>query len=99
MVDVFIAFNIRILCFWIKMKSLLISLPLILAATFAGAAEYKLTFHHFFSPREPAQTMMLRPWADEVEKLSKGKVKINIAPGMTLGGKPSELSSRFKKAE
>ena len=35
--------------------------------------------------------MMLRPWADEVEKLSNGKVKINIAPGMSLGGRPSEL--------
>ena len=43
-----------------------------------GAAEFTLTLHHFFSPKEPAQTMMLRPWADEVEQLSKGKVKINI---------------------
>ena len=91
MVDVLIAFNIRILSYWIKMKSLLISLPFIIAATFASAAEYKMTLHHFFSLREPAQTKMLRPWADEVEKLSKGKVKINIAPRMTLGGKPSEL--------
>ena len=73
------------------MKALLLSFAFILAATFAGAAEYKLTLHHFFSPNEPAQTMMLRPWADEVEKLSNGKVKINIAPGMSLGGRPSEL--------
>ena len=73
------------------MRALLLSLAFILAATFAGAAEYKLTLHHFFSPNEPAQTMMLRPWADEVEKLSNGKVKINIAPGMSLGGRPSEL--------
>ena len=73
------------------MKALLFSISFILAASLAGAAEYKLTLHHFFSPREPAQTMMLRPWADEVEKLSKGKVKINIAPGMSLGGRPSEL--------
>ena len=50
------------------------------------AAEFTLTLHHFFSPKEPAQTMMLRPWADEVEQLSKGKVKINIAHRMTLGG-------------
>ena len=78
------------------MKSLLISLPFILAATFAGAAEYDLILHHFFSPKEPAQTKMLRPWADEVEKLSNGKVKIRIAPGMSLGGKPSELVSQVK---
>ncbi|MEC7221566.1 MAG: TRAP transporter substrate-binding protein [SAR324 cluster bacterium] len=73
------------------MRSLFIFVSLMTLVNFANAAEYKLTLHHFFSPREPAQTMMLRPWADEVEKLSKGKVKINIAPGMTLGGKPSEL--------
>ena len=73
------------------MRSLFIFVSLIALVNFVNAAEYKLTLHHFFSPREPAQTMMLRPWADEVEKLSKGKLKINIAPGMTLGGKPSEL--------
>ncbi len=48
--------------------------------------EFTLTLHHFFSPKEPAQTKMLEPWADEVEQLSKGKVKINIAPGMSLEG-------------
>tara|TARA_B100000575_G_C23113948_1_gene643759 strand:- start:85 stop:1104 length:1020 start_codon:yes stop_codon:yes gene_type:complete len=73
------------------MRSLFIFVSLIALVNFVNAAEYKLTLHHFFSPREPAQTMMLRPWADEVEKLSKGKVKINIAARMTLGGKPSEL--------
>ena len=73
------------------MRSLFIFVSLMALVNFANAAEYKMTLHHFFSPREPAQTKMLRPWADEVEKLSKGKVKINIAPGMTLGGKPSEL--------
>ena len=64
---------------------------------FANAAEYKMTLHHFFSPKEPAQAAMLRPWADEVEKLSKGKVEINIAPRMSLGGKPSELVKQAQK--
>ena len=74
------------------MKKLLLSfVSLMVLVNFANAAEYTLTLHHFFSPNEPAQTMMLRPWADEVEKLSEGKVKINIAPGMSLGGKPAEL--------
>jgi TRAP-type C4-dicarboxylate transport system substrate-binding protein len=99
MVDVLIAFNIRLLCYWIKMKSLLISLPFILAATFAGAAEYKMTLHHFFAPKEPAQTLMLRPWADKVEELTNGKVKINIAPGMSLGGKPSDLVKQVRSGQ
>jgi TRAP-type C4-dicarboxylate transport system substrate-binding protein len=81
------------------MKSLLLSITFILAATFAGAAEYEMTLHHFFSPREPAQTLMLRPWADEIEKLSKGKVKIRIAPGMSLGGKPSDLVKQVRSGQ
>ncbi len=64
-----------------------------------GAAEFRLTLHRFFSPKEPAQTMMLRPWADEVEQLSKGKVKINIAPGMSLGGKPSDLVKQAREGK
>ena len=57
------------------MRSLFIFVSLMALVNFANAAEYKLTLHHFFSPREPAQTMMLKPWADEVEKLSKLNAK------------------------
>jgi TRAP-type C4-dicarboxylate transport system substrate-binding protein len=78
------------------MKALLLSIAFILAATLAGAAEYEMILHHFFSPKEPAQTLMLRPWADEIEKLSKGKVKIKIAPGMSLGGNPSDLVKQVR---
>jgi TRAP-type C4-dicarboxylate transport system substrate-binding protein len=78
------------------MRFLLITISFIFLASLANAAEYTMTLHHFFSPREPAHTLMLRPWADEVEKLSKGKVKIKIAPGMSLGGKPSDLVKQVK---
>ena len=91
MVDVLIAFNIRILCYWIKMKSLLISLPFILAATFAGAAEYELKLHHFYVKEDVPQKQMLEPWAREVEKLTNNRVKILIAPRMELGGRPKDL--------
>jgi len=79
------------------MKTLLLSLSFILAATFAGAAEYELKLHHFYSPNEPAQTKMLEPWARNVEKLSNGKVKILIVPGMRLGGSPADLADQAKK--
>ena len=42
---------------------------------------------------------MLEPWANSVEKLSKGKVKINIAPGMSLGGKPSDLVKQAREGK
>ena len=91
MIDVLIAFNIRILCYWIKMKSLLISLPFILAATFAGAAEYELKLHHFYVKEDVPQKQMLEPWAREVEKLTNNRVKILIVPRMELGGRPKDL--------
>ena len=77
------------------MMSLLVVMLLIVKPL--GAAEFTLTLHHFFSPKEPAQTKMLEPWANSVEKLSKGKVKINIAPGMSLGGKPSDLVKQARE--
>ena len=79
------------------MRALLLSLTFILAATFAGAAEYDLIMHHFFSPKEPAQTKMLKPWADKVEQLTNGRVKIRIAPGMSLGGQPKDLVDQASK--
>jgi TRAP-type C4-dicarboxylate transport system substrate-binding protein len=55
------------------------------------AAEYTFKLHHFLSPKAPAHTKMLVPWAEQVEKNSGGKVKIEIFPSMSLGGKPPQL--------
>lgn len=55
------------------------------------AQETTLKLHHFLSGKAPAQTQMLEPWAKKVEELSGGKVKIEIYPSMTLGGRPPEL--------
>lgn len=50
-----------------------------------------LIMHHFLSTVAPPHTKLLEPWAREVERLSKGELKIEIYPSMTMGGKPSEL--------
>ena len=39
---------------------------------------------------------MLEPWAKQVEENSGGRVKIEIFPAMTLGGKPPELISQAR---
>lgn len=67
--------------------------------TTAAAQEYKLTLHHFFSPKESAQTKMLEPWAKRVSELTQGRVKIYIAPGMRLGGQPKDLVDHAKKGK
>ncbi len=62
----------------------------------AAAQPITLKLHHFLGPTAPAQTKMLEPWAKEVEKASGGKVKIEIFPSMSLGGKPPQLINQAR---
>ncbi|MGH8688987.1 MAG: TRAP transporter substrate-binding protein [Burkholderiales bacterium] len=62
----------------------------------AGAQTINLKLHHFLGPKSPAQVKMLEPWAQRVEKASGGKVKIEIFPSMSLGGKPPELINQAR---
>lgn len=57
----------------------------------ANAAEVTLTLHHFLSPKAPTHSAFLAPWAKKVEEDSKGRIKIEIFPSMSMGGKPPEL--------
>lgn len=57
----------------------------------ASAQEVTLTLHHFLGPKSPAQTKMMEPWAQKVEAESNGRIKVEIFPAMSLGGKPPEL--------
>ena len=59
--------------------------------TSAYAADVTLTISHFLSPKSPAHSKLIEPWAKKVEADSKGRIKIEIFPSMTLGGKPPEL--------
>ena len=62
----------------------------------AAAAPIVLKLHHFLGPKSPAQVKMLEPWARSVEKASGGKVKIEIYPSMSLGGKPPQLINQVR---
>lgn len=55
------------------------------------AEEFNFKLHHLLSAKAPAHTQMLEPWARQVEENSGGRVKIEIFPAMSLGGKPPEL--------
>lgn len=69
-----------------------------LAAVSASASAQTITLklHHFLGPTSPAQTKMLAPWAERVAKASGGKVKIEIYPSMSLGGKPPQLINQAR---
>jgi TRAP-type C4-dicarboxylate transport system substrate-binding protein len=61
-----------------------------------AAAQTTLKLHHLLPPKAPAHTQMLAPWAEDVEKASGGKVKIELYPAMALGGKPPELINQVR---
>jgi len=80
------------------MKNLLTKGAILLASSiilsgsmFAKDKVETLTVHHFLSPKAPAHTKLLMPWAKKIEELSNGKIKIELFPSMSMGGKPNEL--------
>jgi TRAP-type C4-dicarboxylate transport system substrate-binding protein len=58
--------------------------------------EFNLRLHHLLGPTAPAHTKMLVPWAKRIEDASNGRIKIEIFPAMSLGGKPPELVSQVR---
>lgn len=62
----------------------------------AQAQEFTFKLHHLLSAQAPAHAKMLVPWAEAVEKNSGGRVKIEIFPAMTLGGRPPELINQVR---
>jgi TRAP-type C4-dicarboxylate transport system substrate-binding protein len=75
----------------VRLLTLLAAAGVVMAAGMTNAAEYTFKLHHLLSGKAPAHTKMLEPWAKQVEKNSDGKVKIDLYPAMTLGGRPPEL--------
>ncbi|MHA7867284.1 MAG: TRAP transporter substrate-binding protein [Salipiger thiooxidans] len=79
-----------------RLTTAALAAALALAAGGAWAQEHVFKLHHFLGAKAPAQTDMLEPWAKAVEENSGGKVKIEIYPSMTLGGRPPELINQVR---
>jgi TRAP-type C4-dicarboxylate transport system substrate-binding protein len=72
-------------------RSSLLAAAFAFAASGAIAQEFTFKLHHLLSAKAPAHTKMLEPWAKKIEDASNGRVKIEIYPSMSLGGKPPQL--------
>lgn len=57
----------------------------------ASAQEVTLSLHQFLPAQANVPKLVLDVWADNVEKDSGGRIKIDRYPSMQLGGKPPEL--------
>ncbi|MEC7257627.1 MAG: TRAP transporter substrate-binding protein [Pseudomonadota bacterium] len=60
-------------------------------ATSAMAQEVTLKLHQFLPAQANVPKLVLDVWADNVEKASDGRIKVDRYPSMQLGGKPPEL--------
>lgn len=81
----------------ITKSALLLTGVLLCVSTLVAKDEVKtLTVHHFLSSKSAFQTKFLEPWAKKVEEASGGKLKIEIFPSMSMGGKPNELYKQVR---
>jgi len=52
---------------------------------------YTLRLHHYLHQNSVEQTDWLLPWARAIEADAQGRLKVEIHPGMQLGGRATEL--------
>src|SRR5215212_3723569 len=69
---------------FLRSAAALTAAPAVLRSAFAQTPEFTLKLHHLLGPKAPAQTKMLEPWAQGIEKDSGGRIKIDIYPAMSL---------------
>lgn len=80
--------------FTTRLSTLALAGAMALGSTFGARAadpEFTFTIHHFLSPKAVTQTKMIEPWAKRIEEASDGRIKFEIFPSMSMGGKPPEL--------
>jgi len=62
----------------------------------AAAQEVTLRFQHFVSPKSAVPAGFMAPWAEKIMEESGGRIKIELYPGMQLGGKPPALYDQIR---
>lgn len=78
-------------------KSILLACFILLSNSLWAKSEViTLTLHHFLSSNSPAHKKFFIPWANQLEKDSNGRIKVEIFPSMSMGGKPNELYKQVR---
>lgn len=67
-----------------------------LSAAAGFAQDVTLRCQHFVSPKSAVPKDFMTPWAEKIEKESNGRIKVEIYPGMQLGGKPPALYDQIR---
>jgi len=67
-----------------------------LCTTPVHAQPITLKVHSFSGPQAPDQQRHLFPWAEKINKLAGGKMKVEVYTNMQLGGKPADLPQQLE---
>lgn len=70
----------------------IVGFVLVCAASSAAAKTIDLKFATGFSPKHTMQTKVFEPWAEKINKMSNGKVKVTFFPGGALGKTPDHYN-------
>jgi TRAP-type C4-dicarboxylate transport system substrate-binding protein len=62
----------------------------------AQAQEVTLKFHHIWNPQAMASVNVIAPFCDAVAAESKGRMKCQVFPAMSMGGTPPQLVDQVK---
>ena len=62
----------------------------------AQGAEFVLKLHTWVNARSADFRDTLRPWMQQVEKASDGRIRFDANPGMGLGGEPGDLINQVR---
>lgn len=80
-----------------SIKKLALAVVLALATNVSVLAqEVTLRLHQFLPPPAPVPKLILKPWGENVEKASGGRIKIQHFDAMALGGRPPELMDQAR---
>lgn len=72
------------------------ALAFMLPVTAVLAQTFTIRVHSFSAPQAPDQVKHLMPWAEKVGKDSGGRLKVEVYPGMQLGGRPADLVQQLE---
>ena len=81
-------------CVWAALATLLSGLALGPAP--AASQEVTLRLHSFLPPVANPMKHFLIPWAEQIEKDSRGRIKVQVFPSMQLGGKAEQLLTQVR---
>lgn len=69
----------------------LLASPSLSSGARAQGSPITLKLHHFLPANSNGQVRFLAPWAERVAAASQGRLKVEIFPAMSLGGRPPQL--------